>query len=129
MFQNAIIRYLISRLQETSTIRNLIRLIVVSLAFLGYNISPDLELHILGLALALSSLIGVLLPDNLKTSKQESEEELLQKKLDMIKNMEKETKETGVIDESKFQKETQDVNFGFGDKTFIPEKSKFTRLE
>ena len=104
MFQNAIIRYLISRLQETSTIRNLIRLIVVSLAFLGYNISPDLELHILGLALALSSLIGVLLPDNLKTSKQESEEELLQKKLDMIKNMEKETKETGVIDESKFQK-------------------------
>ena len=129
MFQNAIIKYIISRLQETSTVRNLIRLIVVSLAFLGYNISPDLELHMLGLALALSSLIGVLLPDNLKTSKQESEEESLQKKLDMIKNMEKETKKTGVIDESKFQKETQDINFGFGDKTFIPEKSKFTRTE
>ena len=129
MFQNAIIKYIISRLQETSTVRNLIRLIVVSLAFLGYNISPDLELHMLGLALALSSLIGVLLPDNLKTSKQESEEELLQKKLDMIKNMEKETKKTGVIDESKFQKETRVVNFGFGDKTFIPEKSKFTRTE
>ena len=129
MFQNAIIRYIISRLQETSTVRNLIRLIVVSLAFLGYNISPDLELHMLGLALALSSLIGVLLPDNLKTSKQESEEESLQKKLDMIKNMEKETKKTGVIDESKFQKETRVVNFGFGDKTFIPEKSKFTRTE
>ena len=129
MFQNAIIKYIISRLRETSTIRNLIRLIVVSLAFLGYNISPDLELHMVGLALALSSLIGVLLPDNLKTSKQESEEELLQKKLDMIKNIEKETKKTGVIDESKFQKETPDVNFGFGDKTFIPEKSKFTRTE
>ncbi|MCA9496476.1 MAG: hypothetical protein KC589_06025 [Nanoarchaeota archaeon] len=129
MFQNAIIKYIISRLQETSTVRNLIRLIVVSLAFLGYNISPDLELHMLGLALALSSLIGVLLPDNLKTSKQESEEESLQKKLDMIKNMEKETKKTGVIDESKFQKETRVVNFGFGDKTFIPEKSKFTRTE
>ena len=129
MFQNAIIKYIISRLQETSTVRNLIRLLVVSLAFLGYNISPDLELHMLGLALALSSLIGVLLPDNLKTSKQESEEESLQKKLDMIKNMEKETKKTGVIDESKFQKETRVVNFGFGDKTFIPEKSKFTRTE
>ena len=129
MFQNAIIKYIISRLQETSTVRNLIRLIVVSLAFLGYNISPDLELHMVGLALALSSLIGVLLPDNLKTSKQESEEESLQKKLDMIKNMEKETKKTGVIDESKFQKETRVVNFGFGDKTFIPEKSKFTRTE
>ena len=129
MFQNAIIRCIISRLQETSTIRNLIRLIVVALAFLGYNISPDLELHMLGLALALSSLIGVLLPDNLKVSKQETEEDQLQKKLDMIKNMEKETKKTGTIDESKFQKETPEGNFGFGDKTFIPEKSKFTRLE
>lgn len=129
MFQNAIIRYIISRLQETSTIRNLIRLIVVSLAFLGYNISPDLELHMLGLALALSSLIGVLLPDTFKVSKQETEEEQLQKKLDMIKNMEKETKETGIINESKFQKEKTESNFGFGDKTFIPEKSKFTRLE
>lgn len=129
MFQNAIIRYIISRLQETSTIRNLIRLIVVALAFLGYNISPDLELHMLGLALTLSSLIGVLLPDNLKVSKQETEEDQLQKKLDMIKNMEKETKETGIIDESKFQKEKQESNFGFGDKTFFPENSKFTRLE
>lgn len=129
MFQNVIIKYIISRLQETSTIRNLIRLIVVSLAFLGYNISPDLELHMVGLALALSSLIGILLPDNLKTSKPESEEEELQKKLDMIKNMEKETKQSGVIDESKFKKERYETNFGFNDQTFIPEKSKFTRLE
>lgn len=129
MFQNAIIKYIISRLQETSTVRNLIRLVVVSLAFLGYNISPDLELHMVGLALALSSLIGILLPDNLKTSKQESEEEQLQKKLDMIKNMEKETKQSGVIDESKFKKERYETNFGFNDQTFIPEKSKFTRLE
>ena len=129
MFQNAIIKYIISRLQETSTVRNLIRLVVVSLAFLRYNISPDLELQMVGLALALSSLIGILLPDNLKTSKQESEEEQLQKKLDMIKNMEKETKQSGVIDESKFKKERYETNFGFNDQTFIPEKSKFTRLE
>lgn len=129
MFRNAIIRYIISRLQETSTVRNLIRLIVVSLAFFGYKVSPDLELHMLGLALALSSLIGVLLPDNLQTSKQENQEEQLQKKLDMIKNMEMETKETGVIDESKFQKEqTTNPNFGFGDKTFIPENSRFTKI-
>lgn len=61
-------QYLINRLKESSTIRNLIRLVVITIGFCGYHLSPEIESQIVIIALSLSSIIGIIFPDNLNKS-------------------------------------------------------------
>jgi len=61
-------QYILNRLKESSTIRNLIRLLVITIGFLGFHITPELEAQIVIIALAISSIIGIIFPDNLNKS-------------------------------------------------------------
>lgn len=61
-------QYILNRLKESSTIRNLIRLIVITVGFFGFRVNPELENQIVILALAISSIIGIIFPDNLNKS-------------------------------------------------------------
>ena len=65
-------QYLLNRLKESSTIRNGIRLLVITIGFLGFHITPELESQIVILALAISSIIGIIFPDNLNKSNDNS---------------------------------------------------------
>ncbi|MCA9459901.1 MAG: hypothetical protein KC550_05125 [Nanoarchaeota archaeon] len=59
-------------MKESSTIRNGIRLLVITIGFLGFHITPELESQIVILALAISSIIGIIFPDNLNKSNDNS---------------------------------------------------------
>ena len=61
-------QYILSRLRESSTIRNGIRLIVITIGFFGYHLNPEIESNILVIALSISSIIGIIFPDNLNKS-------------------------------------------------------------
>jgi len=61
-------QYILNRLKESSTIRNGIRLIVITIGFFGYHLNPELESQIVIIALAISSIIGIIFPDNLNKS-------------------------------------------------------------